>query len=197
LFPNYVGVLIWGGLFLRDDRLRALSRCEVAQYEVAKEENDMKKITPFLWFEDKAEEAANFYTSIFKNSKILNIARYGEAGPGPKGTVMTVTFQLEGQEFMGLNGGPHYTFSPAISFFVNCETQAEVDELWEKLSAGGREDRCAWLQDKFGVSWQIVPKALLELIQDKDPVKSQRVFKAMLQMIKIDIEGLKRAYRGE
>ena len=157
----------------------------------------MQKITPFLWFDDKAEEAANFYTSIFKNSKILNIARYGEGGPGPKGTVMTVTFQLEGQEFMGLSGGPHYTFSPAISFFVNCETQAEVDELWEKLSAGGREDKCAWLQDKFGVSWQIVPKALLELIQDKDPVKSQRVFKAMLQMTKINIEGLKRAYRGE
>jgi predicted 3-demethylubiquinone-9 3-methyltransferase (glyoxalase superfamily) len=157
----------------------------------------MQTITPFLWFDDKAEEAANFYTSIFKNSKILNIARYGEAGPGPKGTVMTVTFQLEGQEFMGLNSGPHYTFSPAISFFVNCETQAEVDELWEKLSAGGRKDKCAWLQDKFGVSWQIVPKALLELIQDKDPVKSQRVFKAMLQMTKIDIEGLKRAYRGE
>ena len=157
----------------------------------------MQKITPFLWFDDKAEEAANFYTSIFKNSKILNIARYGEAGPGPKGTVMTVTFQLEGQDFMALNGGPHYTFSPAISFFVNCGTQAEVDELWEKLSAGGREDKCAWLQDKFGVSWQIVPKALLELMQDKDPVKSNRVFKAMLQMTKIDIEGLKRAYRGE
>jgi len=157
----------------------------------------MQKITPFLWFDDKAEEAANFYTSIFKNSKILNIARYGEAGPGPKGTVMTVTFQLEGQEFMALNGGPHYTFSPAISFFVNCETQAEVDVLWEKLSAGGRKDKCAWLQDKFGISWQIVPKALLELIQDKDPVKSQRVFKAMLQMTKIDIEGLKRAYHGE
>ena len=110
---------------------------------------------------------------------------------------MTVTFQIEGQEFMAWNGGPHYTFSPAISFFVNCETQAEVDELWQKLSAGGREDKCAWLQDKFGVSWQIVPKALLELIQDKNPVKSQRVFKAMLQMTKIDIEGLKRAYRGE
>jgi predicted 3-demethylubiquinone-9 3-methyltransferase (glyoxalase superfamily) len=157
----------------------------------------MQKITPFLWFDGKAEEAANFYTSIFKNSKILNIARYGEAGPGPKGTVMTVTFQLEGQEFMALNGGPHYTFSPAISLFVNCETQAEVDELWEKLSAGGREDKCAWLTDKFGVSWQIVPKALLELIQDRDPVRSQRVFKAMLQMAKIDIEGLKRAYRGE
>jgi len=157
----------------------------------------MQKITPFLWFDDKAEEAANFYTSIFKNSKILTITRYGEAGPGPKGTVMTVTFQLAGQEFMALNGGPHYTFSPAISFFVNCETQAEVDVLWEKLSAGGRKDKCAWLQDKFGISWQIVPKALLELIQDKDPVKSQRVFKAMLQMTKIDIEGLKRAYHGE
>jgi predicted 3-demethylubiquinone-9 3-methyltransferase (glyoxalase superfamily) len=157
----------------------------------------MQKITPFLWFDGKAEEAANFYTSIFKNSKLLNIARYGEAGPGPKGTVMTVTFQLEGQEFMALNGGPHYTFSPAISFFVNCETQAEVDELWEKLTAGGQEVQCAWLRDKFGVSWQIVPKALLELIQGKDPVKSQRVFKAMLQMIKIDIEGLNRAYRGE
>ena len=157
----------------------------------------MQKITPFLWFDDNAEEATNFYTSIFKNSKILNIARYGEAGPGPRGTVMTVTFQLEGQEFMALNGGPHYTFSPAISFFVNCETQAEVDELWEKLTPGGREVQCAWLKDKFGVSWQIVPKALLELIEDKDPVKSQRVFTAMLQMTKIDIEGLKRAYRCE
>ena len=157
----------------------------------------MQKITPFLWFDGKAEEAANFYTSIFKNSKILNIARYGEAGPGPKGTVMTVTFQLEGQNFMALNGGPHFTFSPAISFFVNCETQAEVDELWEKLSVDGGEQQCAWLKDKFGVSWQIVPSVLLELIQDKDPVKSQRVFKAMLQMTKIDIAGLKRAYRGE
>ena len=178
LFPVYIGVLIWGGLFLRDDRLRALSRCEVAQYEVAKEENDMQKITPFLWFDDKAEEAANFYTSIFKNSKILNIARYGEAGPGPKGTVMTVTFQLEGQEFMALNGGPHYTFSPAISFFVNCETQAEVDELWEKLTAGGREVQCAWLKDKFGVSWQIVPKALLELIAGQRPGKIAKGFQS-------------------
>jgi len=157
----------------------------------------MQKITPFLWFDGKAEEAANFYTSIFKNSKVLNIARYGEAGPGPKGTVMTATFQLEGQQFTALNGGPHYTFSPAISFFVNCETQSEVDELWEKLAAGGREVQCGWLQDKFGVSWQIIPRALMELMQDKDPVKSQRVFKAMLQMSKIDIEGLKRAYRSE
>jgi len=157
----------------------------------------MQKITPFLWFDGKAEEAANFYTSIFKNSKVLNIARYGEAGPGPKGTVMTATFQLEGQQFTALNGGPHYTFSPAISFFVNCETQSEVDELWEKLAAGGREVQCGWLQDKFGVSWQIIPRALMELMQAKDPAKSQRVFKAMLQMTKIDIEGLKRAYRGE
>jgi len=157
----------------------------------------MQKITPFLGFDGKAEEAANFYTSIFKNSKILNIARYGEAGPGPKGTVMTATFQLEGQKFMALNGGQHYTFSPAISFFVDCETQAEVDELWEKLSASGGKQQCGWLEDQFGVSWQIIPRALIELMQDKDPVRSQRVFKAMLQMTKIDIEGLKRAYRGE
>jgi predicted 3-demethylubiquinone-9 3-methyltransferase (glyoxalase superfamily) len=156
----------------------------------------MQKITPFLWFDDKAEEAANFYISIFKNSKILNIARYGEAGPGPKGTVMLVTFELEGQPFMALNGGPHYTFSPAISLFVDCETQAEVDELWDKLSAGGSEVQCGWLKDKFGLSWQIIPKTLMELMQDKDPVKSQRVFKAMLQMTKIDVEGLRRAYRG-
>lgn len=157
----------------------------------------MQKITPFLWFDSNAEEAANFYTSIFKNSKLLNVARYGEAGPGPKGSAMTVTFQLDGQQFIALNGGPHYTFSPAISFFVNCETQAEVDEFWNKLSAGGKEVQCGWLQDKFGVSWQIIPKALMELMSDKDPVKSQRVFKAMLQMTKIDIAGLKRAYRGE
>ncbi len=160
-------------------------------------EKPVQKITPFLWFDGRAEEAANFYTSIFKNSKILKLARYGDAGPGPKGSVMTVTFQLEGQKFMALNGGPHYTFSPAISFFVDCETQTEIDELWEKLSAGGSEVQCAWLKDKFGVSWQIVPRALIELMQDKDPVKSQRVFRAMLQMTKIDIEGLQRAYRGE
>jgi predicted 3-demethylubiquinone-9 3-methyltransferase (glyoxalase superfamily) len=157
----------------------------------------MQKIIPFLWFEGKAEEAANFYVSIFKNSKILNLAHYGEAGPGPKGTVMVATFQLEGQKFMALNGGPQYTFSPAISFYVDCETQAEVDELWEKLTAGGSDVQCGWLRDKFGVSWQIIPKTLIELMQDKDPVKSQRVFKAMMGMIKIDIEALRRAYRGE
>jgi predicted 3-demethylubiquinone-9 3-methyltransferase (glyoxalase superfamily) len=157
----------------------------------------MQKITPFLWFDNNAEEAANFYTSIFKHSKILNVARYGEAGPGPKGSAMTVTFQLEEQQFIALNGGPHYTFTPAISFFVNSETQAEVDELWNQLSAGGKEVQCGWLQDKFGVSWQIIPKQLMELMSDKDPSKSQRVFKAMLQMTKINIEGLQRAYRGE
>jgi predicted 3-demethylubiquinone-9 3-methyltransferase (glyoxalase superfamily) len=157
----------------------------------------MQKITPFLWFDGKAEEAANFYVSIFKNSKMMSIARYGDAGPGPKGTVMLATFQIEGQQFMALNGGPQYTISPAISFFVSCETQAEVDELWDKLSAGGAEVQCGWLKDKFGLSWQIIPKALMELMQDKDPVKSQRVFKAMMGMIKIDVEGLRRAYRGE
>jgi predicted 3-demethylubiquinone-9 3-methyltransferase (glyoxalase superfamily) len=157
----------------------------------------MQKITPFLWFNGNAEDAANFYTSVFKDSKILNIARYGDAGPGPKGTVMLVTFQIEGQEFMALNGGPQYTISPAISFFVNCETQAELDELWDKLSAGGAEVQCGWLRDQFGVSWQIVPRVFMEFMGDKDPVKSQRVFKAMMQMTKMDIEGLKRAYRGE
>jgi predicted 3-demethylubiquinone-9 3-methyltransferase (glyoxalase superfamily) len=157
----------------------------------------LQKITPFLWFDTQAEEAANFYVSIFKNSKIGSVARYGDAGPGPKGTAMTVNFQLEGQEFMALNGGPVYTFSPAISFFVNCTTQQEVDEIWDKLTAGGSEIQCGWLKDKYGVSWQIIPTAFMELMRDKDPVKSQRVFKAMLQMTKIDIEGLQRAYRGE
>src|SRR3984885_3148533 len=122
----------------------------------------MQKITPFLWFDNNAEEAVNFYTSIFKNSKILNIARYGDAGPGPKGAVMLVNFELEGQVFMPLNGGPQYTFTPAISLFVNCESQAEVDELWDKLTAGGTDVQCGWLRDKFGLSWQIIPKALME-----------------------------------
>jgi predicted 3-demethylubiquinone-9 3-methyltransferase (glyoxalase superfamily) len=154
----------------------------------------MQKITPFLWFDDKAEEAVEFYTSIFKNSKIGRISRYGEEGPGPKGTLMTATFQLNGQEFMALNGGPYFTFSPAISFFVNCETQEEVDELWEKLSEGGEKQQCGWLKDKYGVSWQIVPTALGVLLQDKDAEKSSRVMKAMLQMNKIDIAILKQAY---
>jgi predicted 3-demethylubiquinone-9 3-methyltransferase (glyoxalase superfamily) len=154
----------------------------------------MQKITPFLWFDGKAEEAANFYTSIFKNSKVGRINGCGEAGPGPKGTAMSVTFQLEGQEFMALNGGPQFKFTEAISFFVNCETQEEVDDLWEKLSAGGEKGRCGWLKDKFGLSWQIIPSALGQMLGDKDPEKSKRVMQAMLQMNKIDIKVLKQAY---
>jgi predicted 3-demethylubiquinone-9 3-methyltransferase (glyoxalase superfamily) len=154
----------------------------------------MQNITPFLWFNNNAEEAVNFYISIFKNSKIVSISRYGEAGPGPKGTVMSATFELNGQEFMALNGGPHFSFSPAISLFVKCETQQEVDEFWEKLSAGGKKERCGWLTDKYGLSWQIIPTALGRMLQDKDPEKSKRVMKAMLQMDKINIEALKQAY---
>jgi predicted 3-demethylubiquinone-9 3-methyltransferase (glyoxalase superfamily) len=153
----------------------------------------MQKITTFLWFNDNAEEAANFYCGIFKNSKILSMARFGEAGPGPKGSVMAVTFQLEGQQFMALNGGPLFSFTPAISFFVNCQDQAEVDELWEKLSAGGEESRCGWLKDKFGLSWQIIPTALSELLGHKDPEKAKRAMQVMLQMGKIDIAKLQRA----
>lgn len=157
----------------------------------------MQKIIPFLWFDGKAEEAANFYVSLFKNSKIGAVRRYGEAGPGPKGSAMSVEFQLDGQPFIALNGGPQFTFSPAISFFVNCEAQEEVDELWEKLSAGGRKNRCGWLQDKFGISWQIIPTALGRLLADPDPQKSNRVMKVMLQMDKIDVESLRQAYEGE
>src|SRR6266498_2618659 len=157
----------------------------------------MQKITPFLWFDDQAEEAANFYVSIFKNSKIGNTARYGEAGPGPAGTVMPVAFELNGQEFTALNGGPEFKFTEAISFFVNCESQQEVDELWEKLSEGGEEGPCGWLKDKYGLSWQIVPTVLGEMLNDPDPAKAQRVMKAMLQMQKIDIAGLKQAYEQQ
>lgn len=159
----------------------------------------MQKITPFLWFDDKAEEAANFYVSVFRDSKITGITRYGEAwaeaAGRPKGTVMTVAFQLQGQEFVALNGGPVFTFSPAISFVVNCETQEEVDDLWAKLSKGGEIVECGWLTDKYGVSWQIVPTILGEMLQDENADKSERVMKAMLQMKKIDIEGLRQAYR--
>ena len=153
----------------------------------------MQKITPFLWFDDKAEEAAQFYMSIFKNSKLLSISRYGEAGPGPKGSVMTVAFELDGEKFVALNGGPNYSFSPAVSFVVNCETQQEVDQYWERLSEGGEKIQCGWLRDKYGLSWQIVPTILPELLQDKDPDKRKRVMAAMLKMVKLDIEQLKRA----
>lgn len=153
----------------------------------------MQKITPFLWFDGKAEEAMNFYVSIFKNSKIVSVSRCGDHGPGPKGSIITGTFQLEGQQFMALNGGPMFQFSPAISLFVHCETQAEVDELWQKLSAGGEKQRCGWLKDKFGVSWQIIPSILGQLLGDKDAAKSKRAMEAMLQMDKIDIAKLKQA----
>ena len=157
----------------------------------------MQKITPFLWFDDKAEEAVKFYTSIFEKSKIGKIARYGEEGEKvsgrPAGSVMTVEFQLEGQEFVALNGGPHFKFTEAISLVVNCQTQAEVDKFWKKLSAGGKEVQCGWLKDKYGVSWQIVPTILGELLSDKDAAKSQRVMQAMLKMVKLDIKKLKQA----
>jgi len=161
-----------------------------------REEFMSQKITPFLWYTDQAEEAANFYTSIFKNSRINSIARYGDAGPGPKDSVMTISFEIEGQEFIALNGGPHFKFTPAVSFVINCDTQDEVDTFWAKLSAGGRTDRCGWLTDKFGLSWQVVPKALIELIRDPNPAKSKRVMEAMLKMTKIDIPALKKAAAG-
>ena len=157
----------------------------------------MQKITPFLWFDGKAEEAMNLYVSLFKNSKVVSVSRYGDAGPGPKGTVMIAKFQLDGQEFLALNGGPQFTFSPAVSFLVNCETQEEVDKLWEKLSEGGEKQPCGWLRDKYGLSWQIVPTVLGELLQDKDAKKSQRVMQAMMQMTKIEIAGLKQAYEQQ
>jgi predicted 3-demethylubiquinone-9 3-methyltransferase (glyoxalase superfamily) len=157
----------------------------------------MPKITPFLWFDNNVEEAMNFYISIFKNANVIEINRYGDAGPGPKGTVMTAKFQIEGQDLVGLNGGPHFKFTEAISFVVGCEDQQEVDYFWEKLSAGGTTSQCGWLKDKFGLSWQIVPNALLELLRDKDPAKSQRVMKALLGMTKIEIKSLKDAYDGK
>jgi predicted 3-demethylubiquinone-9 3-methyltransferase (glyoxalase superfamily) len=155
----------------------------------------MQKITPFLWFDNNAEEAMKFYTSVFKNSRIGKVTLYPDGSPGPAGTVMVGTFQIEGQEFIALNGGPVFKFTEAISFVVNCETQEEVDEYWTKLTArGGKEVECGWLKDKFGLSWQIVPTILNKLMGDKDPEKSKRVMQAMLKMKKIDIEGLKRAY---
>ena len=153
----------------------------------------MQKITPFLWFNNQAEEATNFYVSIFKNSKVVRVTRNG---PDPNGSVMATTFQLDGQEFYALNGGPLFTFTPAISFFIHCATQEEIDDFWEKLSAGGKQERCGWLKDKFGVSWQVVPSILGKLLQDPDPAKSKRVMSAMLQMSKLDINGLQQAAHG-
>ena len=155
-----------------------------------------KKITTFLTFDDQAEEAVALYTSIFENSRIVSTTRYGDAGPGPKGSLMTATFELAGQEFVALNGGPSFTFAQGISLSVNCETQDEVDELWEKLSEGGEKGPCGWLTDRFGVSWQINPRILGEMLADPDPEKANRVMKAMLQMSKIEIEGLRKAYES-
>jgi predicted 3-demethylubiquinone-9 3-methyltransferase (glyoxalase superfamily) len=154
----------------------------------------MQRITPFLWFDHQAEEAANFYISLFKDSKIVSISRYGEGAPGQAGTVMTVNFQLEGQEFIALNGGPDFSFTSAISFFVDCPTQAEVDRLWEKLTDGGEEVQCGWLKDKYGLSWQIVPSGLSDLLNGADPEGSRRAMQAMLQMKKLDLAVMRQAY---
>jgi predicted 3-demethylubiquinone-9 3-methyltransferase (glyoxalase superfamily) len=157
----------------------------------------MQKITPFLWFDNNAEEAANYYVSVFKNARILNVARYGDAGPGPKNTVMTVDFELFGQEFIALNAGPRFKFNEAVSFVINCETQEEVDHYWSRLADGGEESRCGWVRDKFGLWWQVVPTVLGKLMSDPNPEKAQQVMAAMLQMGKIDIEPLQRAYEGK
>jgi len=153
-----------------------------------------QKITPFLWFDSQAEQAANFYVSLFPNSRIVSVARYGDGGPGPKGQVMTVAFELAGQRITGLNGGPRYKFTEAFSFVVNCETQAEIDKLWTKLGEGGQPSMCGWLKDRYGLSWQIIPTKLPELLQDKDPEKAKRVMQAMLKMTKIEIAELEEAY---
>ena len=157
----------------------------------------MQKITPFLWFDSNAEEAVNFYVSVFKNSKVLKVARYSDAGPGPKGSVMTVEFELNGLEFVALNAGPTFKFTEAISFVVNCETQEEVDYYWERLSEGGEKSHCGWLKDKFGLSWQVTPTILGKLMTDNDSEKAKRVMETMLQMDKLDIEPLQRAYEGQ
>lgn len=154
----------------------------------------MQKIRPCLWFDNQAEAAAQFYLSVFKDGRVLDIMRCGEAGPGPPGSVLTVTFEVHGQEYIALNGGPHFSFNEAISLFVACEDQREIDELWEKLSEGGEKSRCGWLKDRFGVSWQVVPSALWPLLQDPDARKSARVMQALLQMDKLDIAALRRAY---
>src|SRR6266536_3938070 len=185
-----------GRFSLRTDEFSARRRSWLCSETTAEErtaKRQMQKITTFLTFDDRAEEAVNHYVSIFKDSKIVRTTRYGEAGPAPAGTFMSATFELAGQEFIALNGGPSFTFAPGISLFVDCETQEEVDELWEKLSAGGEKRPCGWLTDKFGVSWQIIPRALGELLSDPDREKANRAMEAMLQMTKIDVAGLRRA----
>jgi predicted 3-demethylubiquinone-9 3-methyltransferase (glyoxalase superfamily) len=157
----------------------------------------MTRITPFLWFESQAEEAASFYVSVFSNSRILEIVRYGDAGPGPAGSVMTVAFELDGLTFTALNGGPLFRFNESLSFVVSCESQAQLDALWQALSAGGQQDRCGWLKDRYGLSWQVVPAVLSQLLGDKDPAKARRTMQAMLKMGKLDIAALQRAHAGE
>ena len=154
----------------------------------------MTKITPCLWFDGNAEDAIEFYCSVFPGAEVLDVMHYGEAGPGRAGKVMSMTFRLAGQEFIALNGGPHFTFSPAISFFIACETQAEVDALWDKLLVGGAPQQCGWLTDRFGLSWQIVPKGLHQMLQDPNPAKANATMSAMLGMVKLDIDALRRAY---
>ena len=154
----------------------------------------MNRITPFLWFNANAEEAVNFYLSVFKNSRIVDTTRHVEGGPGPTGSVMTIRFQLDGKEFVALNGGPQFTFSEAISFVVNCDTQEEIDHFWERLSAGGQTIECGWLKDRFGVAWQVVPTVLWQMLQDKDAARTGRVMTALWQMKKLDIAGLHKAY---
>lgn len=158
--------------------------------------NPARRITPFLWFNDDAEAAVAFYLGVFPGSRIVTVARYGEAGPGPRGTVMTIAFQLDGQDFVALNGGPSFRFTPAVSFVVNCATQAEIDHYWEKLSAGGQAQQCGWLTDRFGVSWQVVPADLGRMVADPDPARAQRVMQAVLGMGKLDIAALRRAYEA-
>lgn len=157
----------------------------------------MQRISPFLWFDSQAEEAVNFYTSIFRNSTIKSVSRYGDAGPGPKGAVMTMSFELDGQEFIALNGGPMFRFTEAISFLVHCDSQDEIDYYWNKLTEGGQESRCGWLKDKFGLSWQIAPTKLSQLMQQKDPIKSKRVMEAMLKMKKLNIAELEEAAKDD
>lgn len=156
----------------------------------------MQKITPFLWFDNNAEEALNFYTSIFKNSEITQVSRYGDVGPGPKGSLLTARFNLEGQEFLALNGGPQYKFTPAVSFLIDCKTQEEIDYYWDKLLEGGQAQQCGWLVDKYGLSWQVVPAILPKYLSDKDAGKASRVMQTMMKMVKLDIQELEDAYKG-